>query len=253
MNWPVWAALGFMLGAIAGSFLATLAVRWPQGRGLGGRSACDGCGRGLNWTELVPLASAIAQRGRCRACGARIDPDHVAVEWGCAVVGAVSLGIAPGIAGAGWALLGWLLLTLAALDARHFWLPDKLTLTLGAAGLLIGGLTTGMPLLDRVIGAAVGFGSLWAIGAAYRAVRGRDGLGLGDAKLLGAIGAWLGWQALPFVLLCASAIGLIAAVIGGDVRRTQAVAFGAALAAGAVPGWLALQWLNGGLSGAVLL
>jgi leader peptidase (prepilin peptidase)/N-methyltransferase len=249
MTWPAWAALGFVLGAIAGSFLATVAVRLPRGQDLDGRSACDACGRALNWTDLIPLVSAPLQRGRCRTCGARIDPDHAAIEWGCATVGAIALGLAPGIAGAGWALFGWLLVTLAALDTRHFWLPDKLTLTLGAAGLLTGGLTTGMPLLDRVIGVAAGFGSLWAIGAAYRAVRHRDGLGLGDAKLLGAIGAWLGWQALPFVLICASIIGLIAAVIGGDVRRDRAVAFGAALAAGAVPGWLALQWL----SGAVLL
>lgn len=245
MTWPAWAASGLVLGAVAGSFLATLAVRWPRGQDLGGRSACDACGRALNWAELIPLFSALLQRGRCRNCGARIYPDHAAVEWGCAVVGAVALGLAPGVAGAGWALFGWLLITLAALDTRHFWLPDKLTLTLGAAGLLVGGLTTGMSLLDRGIGAAAGFGSLWAIGAAYRAVRHRDGLGLGDAKLLAAIGAWLGWQALPFVLLCASIIGLMAAVIGGDMRRTQPVAFGAALAAGAVPGWFALRYLSG--------
>lgn len=245
MGTAAWGAAGSALGAIAGSFLATLVVRWPQGRALGGRSACDGCGRGLRWWELVPLLSALAQRGRCRTCGTQIDPDHVAVEWGCAAIGATALGLAPGVAGAGWAVFGWLLLTLAALDARHFWLPDRLTLTLGAAGLLVGGLTTGMPLSDRAIGAAAGFGSLWAIGAAYRAVRARDGLGLGDAKLLGAVGAWLGWQALPFVLLCASLIGLIAAAIGGDLRRTRPVAFGAALAAGAVPGWLALLYLSG--------
>ncbi len=245
MSEAAWAVAGLILGAIAGSFLATLAVRWPHGRTLSGRSACDGCGRALGWAELIPLASALVQRGRCRGCGARIEPDHAAVEWGCAVIGAVALGLAPGLAGAGWALFGWLLLTLAALDTRHFWLPDRLTLTLGAAGLLVGGLTTGMPLINRGVGAAAGFGSLWAIGAGYRAIRARDGLGLGDAKLFGAIGAWLGWQALPFVLLCASVIGLIAAVIGGDVRRTRAVAFGAALAAGAVPGWLALRYLSG--------
>lgn len=236
----VWAAGGFALGAIAGSFLATLAVRWPQGRDLGGRSCCDTCGRMLGGWELVPLVSALAQRGRCRGCGAAIAADHAAIEWAAAAIGAAAFGLAPGIAGAGWALFGWLLLTLAALDARHFWLPDRLTLTLGAAGLLVGGLATGVALVDRVIGAAAGFASLWAIGAGYRRLRGREGLGGGDPKLLAAIGAWLGWLALPFVLLAASLLGLGAALLGGDLRRDRPLAFGAALAAGAVPGWLLL-------------
>lgn len=234
-----WAAGGFALGAIAGSFLATLTLRWPQGRTLGGRSACDGCGRVLRARELVPLASALAQRGRCRRCGVVIARDHAAVEWGAAAIGAVALGVAPGIAGLGWAWFGWLLLALAALDLRHFWLPDRLTVTLGASGLLAGGLATGVALTDRAAGAAAGFAALRLIGAGYRRLRGREGLGGGDAKLLGAIGAWLGWQALPFVLLSASVIGLLAAAIGGDLRRDRAVAFGAALATGAVPGWLA--------------
>ena len=91
------------------------------------------------------------------------------------------------------------------------------------------------------IGGVAGFGSLWLVAAAYRSLRGRIGLGGGDPKLLAAIGAWLGWTALPFVLVAASVIGLIAALIGGDVRRDRAVAFGAALAAGAVPGWLLLN------------
>lgn len=84
--------------------------------------------------------------------------------------------------------------------------------------------------LDRLIGAVAGFVSLWAIGEAYRRVRGREGLGLGDAKLLGAIGAWMGWMALPFVLLAASVIGLVAAALTGALTRDRAVPFGAALA-----------------------
>lgn len=241
-----WALGGAGLGAIIGSFLATIVVRWPRGESvLRGRSHCDGCGRTLTALELVPVLSALLQRGRCRTCGAAIDRDHLAVEVGAAAIGAAAFGFAPGLAGAGWAVFGWLLLTLAALDVKHLWLPDRLTAPLAGLGLAFGGITTGAWPADRLIGAVAGFGSLWLIGAAYRRVRGRDGLGLGDAKLLGAIGAWLGWLALPFVLLAASVIGLIAAALSGGPARDRAVPFGAALAAGAVPGWLALRLLGG--------
>ena len=247
MALPLWAWIvaGALLGAIAGSFLATLTVRWPRGERVSGRSVCDGCGRTLRWFELIPLVSAVAQRGRCRRCGAAIDPDHAAVEWGCAVIGAAAFGLTPGMGGAGWALFGWVLLTLAALDARHMWLPDRLTLTLGVGGLLIGGLTTGVSLIDRTIGAFAGLGALWLIGTGYRQLRGREGLGGGDPKLLGAIGTWLGWQALPFILLVASILGLIAATLSGELKGDRRLAFGAALAAAALPGWLALRLLAG--------
>ena len=242
----VWALGGGALGAIIGSFLATIVVRWPRGESvLRGRSHCDGCGRTLTASELVPIASALVQRGRCRSCGTTIDRDHLAVELAATAIGAAALGLAPGLAGAGWAVFGWLLLTLAALDMRHMWLPDRLTAPLAGLGLACGGVTTGAWPVDRVIGAIAGFAPLWLIGEVYRRVRGRDGLGLGDAKLLGAIGAWLGWLALPFVLLAASLIGLIAAALAGNLKGDRAVPFGAALAAGAVPGWIAVQLLRG--------
>lgn len=251
MTWslsgPIWAwALGGgVLGAIIGSFLATIVVRWPQGESvMHGRSRCDGCGRTLNGLELVPILSAVLQRGRCRSCGAAIDHDHFAVEVGAAAIGAAAFGFAPGLAGAGWAVFGWLLLALAALDLRHLWLPDRITAPLAGLGLAFGGITTGAWPLDRMIGAVAGFASLWLIAAGYRRWRGLEGMGLGDAKLLGAIGAWLGWQALPFVLLAASVIGLIAAALSGGLARDRAVPFGAALAFGAVPGWLALRLLT---------
>lgn len=242
----VWAVGGLVLGAIIGSFLATIVVRWPRGESaVAGRSHCDGCGRTLTAIELVPILSALVQRGRCRTCGAAIDRDHLAIELAAAAIGAASFGLAPGLAGVGWAVFGWLLLTLAALDVRHFWLPDRLTAPLAGLGLAFGGVTAGTWPIDRLIGAIVGFGCLWAIGAAYRRLRGREGLGLGDAKLLGAIGAWLGWLALPFVLLAGSVIGLIAAALSGGMARDRPIPFGAALAAGAIPGWLALRVMSG--------
>lgn len=242
---PVMALVGGVAGAIIGSFLATLILRWPQGRGVArGRSACDGCGRVLGVRDLVPLLSALVQRGRCRTCGTAIDPLHGQVEAGCALIGALAIGGMPGPGGIGWAVLGWMLLTLAMLDWRHFWLPDALTLPLAFLGLTLGMWATDVVLIDRIIGAAVGYGALLAIALAYRALRGRDGLGLGDAKLLGALGAWFGWQALPFILLIAAVTGLLVMVVTGRARdRTARVPLGTFLALAALPGWCFVLFL----------
>lgn len=240
---PVAALIGGLAGAILGSFLATLILRWPQGRSvMRGRSACDGCGRTLGARDLIPLFSAMMQRGRCRSCGAAIDPLHGRVEAGCAVIGALALGAMPNLGGIGWAVFGWLLLTLAVLDWRHFWLPDALTLPLAFLGFTIGLWATDVALVDRAIGAAAGYGALLAIALGYRAVRGRDGLGLGDAKLLGALGAWMGWQALPFILLIASVTGLLVMLMTGRAKEAGArVPLGMFLALAAVPAWIIVQ------------
>lgn len=244
------ALLGAVAGAIAGSFLSTLILRWPHGRGISrGRSACDGCGRVLGVRNLVPLLSALFQRGRCRTCGARIDPLHIGMELGCAVIGGLALVAMPNLGGIGWALLGWLLLTLAVLDWRHFWLPDALTVPLAFLGLTIGLWATDTTLTDRIIGAAAGYGALLAIALGYRLLRGREGLGLGDAKLLGALGAWFGWQALPFILLLSALLGLLLVLVSavGGQRPSAAtrVPLGTFLAIGAVPGWVAMRVLTG--------
>lgn len=213
---------GFVLGLVAGSFLATLILRWPEGRSvLRGRSACDGCGRSLHARDLVPLLSALAQRGRCRACGAKIDPFHWQIELACGGIGALAAALAPFPLALGWMVAGWMLLTLAVLDARHYWLPDALTLALAFLGLTIGPWVTGVALTDSVIGAVAGYGALMAVAFAYRALRGREGLGLGDAKLLGALGAWAGWQALPMLLFLASALALVFAVGQALIQRKR--------------------------------
>lgn len=223
---------GAVLGLIIGSFLGALVMRWPQGKGvLRGRSGCDGCGATLAPYELVPVLSALALRLRCRRCGARIDPVHLLMEVGAAIIGAAAFALAAGpVAAAGWCLLGWILLALAVLDARHFWLPDALTLPLAFLGLTLGIYVTGASVTDRWIGAAMGYGVLMAIAFGYRTLRGREGLGLGDAKLLGAIGAWAGWQALPLVLLFASTGGLLWAAMlalgGRDVGHKTRLPLG---------------------------
>ncbi|EQB15658.1 prepilin peptidase [Sphingobium lactosutens] len=237
---PLAALIGALAGAILGSFLATVIVRWPQGKGvMRCRSKCDSCGRTLGPRDLIPLVSALLSRGRCRSCGNRIDPLHGRVEAGCAIIGGMAISLAPDLSGLGWALLGWLLLTLAVLDWRHFWLPDALTLPLFFLGLTLGIYVTDVSLTDRVAGAVVGYGALLIIALGYRALRHRDGLGLGDAKLLGALGAWFGWQALPFILLCASSLALVVLLASGRAKSAAArVPLGTFLSLAAVPGWL---------------
>lgn len=241
----IWALAGLVGGAIAGSFIATVAIRWPQGRSATrGRSACDACGRSLGPVDLIPLIGYLIRRGRCRTCDAPIDIRHPLIEIAAAVIGATALIAAPGIEGAAGALFGWLLLLLAVLDIEHYWLPDRLTLTLALLGLAGGTLGLSPSLVDRAIGAAAGFVSLFLIALAYRAVRKREGMGGGDPKLLGAIGAWLGWAALPFVLLLASLIGLGAVAFGmargRGVSATHRVPFGALMAVAAYPIWLVM-------------
>ena len=238
-------ALGAMAGLIAGSFLSTLILRWPEDRGMGGRSACDGCASTLTWLELVPLLSYLRQRGRCAACGAPIDRMHPAMELSCAVAGGAAMAVAPGWAGGTGALFGWLLITLAVLDLRYFWLPDRLTLLLAATGLLSGLADPSITYADRMIGGLAGFAGLWAIAWIYRKARGREGLGGGDPKLFGAIGLWLGWQVLPFVLLGASGVGLMVVLIlmlrGRAVTATMRVPFGTLLATAAFSAWLLMR------------
>lgn len=239
-----WVLGGSLAGLIAGSFLSTLVVRWPAGRTLGGRSACDACGRVLQPVELVPLLSALWLRLRCRSCGARIDPLHMRVELACGLVGGIALAVAPGPAGIAGALFGWLLVALAVLDARHFWLPDRLTGVLAVAGLASGVLGLAPSLADRLVGGVAGFGALWLVGFGYRRLRGREGLGGGDPKLFGAIGLWVGWAMLPFVLLGASTAGLLI-VLGMIVARQPVGAatrlpLGSLLAIAAFPAWMYL-------------
>ena len=202
-------AMAALIGLIFGSFIATLVLRWPAGRSVRGRSCCDGCGQPLVVRDLVPLLSALFLRGKCRRCGAAIDPFHSRVEWSAAAIGALALALMPGTAGWLWALFGWLLLPLALLDARHFWLPDRLNLLLAIIGLPLAGPMLDTLLLDRWIGAVAGGVLLAAIAWAYRRYRGGDGMGGGDPKLVAAIGAWTGWQPLPLLLLLASLGGIV--------------------------------------------
>lgn len=244
---PLWvlALFGSLLGAIIGSFIATLVLRWPAGRSIAtGRSACDGCGRPLTAVDLIPLVSFLAFRGRARCCGTPIAPLHPLTELLSAAIGAIAFIAAPPPDALAGALFGWFLLTLALLDWLYFWLPARLTYSLGSVGPIVGWIGIGAPLRDRLIGGLAGFAAFETVRIGYRLLRGRDGMGAGDVRLFAAIGLWLGWRPLPPVLLLASLTGLMWCGILAISRRGRPIGkiqFGTFLALAGWVTWIAIQ------------
>ncbi len=231
-----------LVGATIGSFIALVSLRWPRQQPfLVARSRCSTCGEQLRWFELLPLLSYLVQRGRCRRCGAAIPPRYPLVELASAAVGitaAALTGDAPHALVA--AIFGWWLLLLALLDGEHYWLPSALTLPLLGAGLAACAWLDPARFAANLIGAAAGWLSLAAVAAAYRYGRRRDGLGGGDVKLFAAIGAWLGWDRLPLVLLGAAVTALIGALVWRRrFTATDRVPFGVFLAAAT---WAVYLW-----------
>lgn len=233
-----------LIAPFIGSFLGVVICRLPQRRGIiGGRSACQACGATLAPRDLVPIVSWILLRGRCRRCGAPLGWFYPAIETAALSVAviAVACDAAPRV----WldCILGWWLLVLGWIDLRTWLLPDRLTLPLIAFGLAAAVLFAPSNLADRAAAAALGYLALWAVARIYRRLRGRDGLGLGDAKLLAAAGAWVGVLALPQVVLLAACAALVAALglaLAGAVRLrgTTALPFGPFLALATWAVWL---------------
>jgi leader peptidase (prepilin peptidase)/N-methyltransferase len=221
-----------------GSFLGVLIRRIPRGHPVVfARSVCQVCGSTLGARDLIPIASYLALRGRCRSCGASIGLFHPAVE-----LAALGIALWAALAGATgiqlWAncVLGWFLLTLAWIDAEHLRLPDTLTLPLLLTGLTVTFLLDPDRLVSHALGAIAGYLAFQAIGFGFRKIRGYEGLGAGDSKLLGAVGAWVGIEALPSTVLIAACAGLVYAAIryarGGAITRLTALPFGPWLALG---------------------
>jgi len=242
---PLWlaATLGGLLGLVIGSFLATALIRWPRGdSAAAGRSRCDSCGTVLGATDLIPILSWAIRRGRCRACGAAIDPRHLAVELAAALIGVTAALAHPLPLALVTAALGWWLLLTAALDLEAQWLPDLLTLPLILLGLAAAWAGFGPPLAERLWGAGIGWASLEAIRLAYRLARGTDGMGGGDPKLFAAAGAWVGAWNLPVILLSAGLLGIAAVLAmmlrGRTVEAGTRVPLGTLLALALWPAWL---------------
>lgn len=243
--WPLIAA------PFIGSFLGVLITRATRPRTiLWTRSVCDECGHTLKPIDLVPLASWTAARGRCRYCLTRIGWFYPAIELAALAVAVWVVALT-----AGWlawvsCALGWALLALAATDWREYRLPDFLTLPLIPAGLAVHyALRPAAPwsslpdsLLSSLIGAVAGYVFVVLVRWAYTRLRHREGIGLGDAKLFAAAGAWVGWAGLPSVLLVAALAGLASALFryGGKAtfRSDDRVPFGTFLCLGAWIVWL---------------
>jgi len=174
------------------------------------RSACPACGRRIAAWHNVPIFSWLSLRGRCAACRARISFQYPLVEL-LAGLGAAYAAwrFGPGLAALGAALFVWFTLALAFIDQETGYLPDDLTLPLVWIGLIVNLNGAFVPLRDAVIGAAAAYLFLWSINAAFRALRGVDGMGYGDFKLYAAVGAFLGWKLLPLVILLSSLVGLV--------------------------------------------
>jgi leader peptidase (prepilin peptidase) / N-methyltransferase len=231
-----------------GSFIATLVIRLPQGAPvLWARSACDHCATVLRPLELVPILSWAALGGRCRHCRQPIGWIHPACELGAVVLVLSAILAVPGELVPATAILGWGLFAVALIDQRHFIIPNVLSLPLGLLGLLLPLAWDPPSIGEHAAGALLGYVLLRGIGLVYRLIRGRSGIGEGDARLLAAIGAWVAWEGLPTVLLYASAAGLVHATmarIGGrEIRGTSRLPFGPHLCLGA---WLV--WLYGPLT-----
>jgi leader peptidase (prepilin peptidase)/N-methyltransferase len=236
------------VAVLVGSFVGVVIDRLPEGEPFaGGRSRCAKCGAALTALDLVPLASWLAGRGRCRHCGAWIGWFYPLVELAALGIAVLSLSLDRGFEAWIDAALGWWLLTLGWIDWRHMILPDALTLPLIVLGLAVAGVIEPERLWDPLLGVVFGYAGLWVVAWVYRRLRGRDGLGLGDAKLLAASGAWVGVTGLPSVLAGAALAGLAAAggmmLAGRRLDRYSALPFGPFLAAAT---WLV--WLFGPIS-----
>ena len=177
------------------------------------RSACPHCGHRITALENIPVLSYLALRGKCKGCKAPISPRYPVIEAVSGVLSALMIWHM----GSGWAGLATLfftysLLTMTVIDLDTQYLPDDLTLPLLWAGLLLnlGGMF--VPLADAVIGAAAGYMALWSVNFLYKLVRKHDGMGYGDFKLLGALGAWMGWQMLPAMILLSSIVGAVVGI-----------------------------------------
>ena len=236
--------LGLLLIApVIGSFLGTVIRRLPEGRPIAlSRSQCETCGTALTPRDLVPLLSWLLSRGRCRHCGHAVGWFYPGIEIAALAVALISLAV-DGMPRAGLdCLFGWWLLTLGWIDLRRWVLPDVLTLPLLVAGLIEAVLFEPENLLDHALGAAAGYLSLRAVARAYRLLRGREGLGGGDAKLLAAAGAWIGVMALPQAVLGAALTGLAAAGVlhlcGERMHARAAITFGPFIALASWALWL---------------
>lgn len=206
-------------------------------------SRCPHCDHAITALENIPVVSFLWLRGKCSACGTAISWRYPFVELLTALLSAaVAWNFGFGPAGLAALALTWTLIALSFIDFDRQLLPDDITLPLLWAGLLLNIFDVFTSLPSAVIGAAAGYLFLWLVYQLFKLATGKEGMGYGDFKLFAALGAWLGWQSLPLVILLSSLVGAIVGIafilfFGHD--RRMPMPFGPFLCAA---GWIALMW-----------
>jgi leader peptidase (prepilin peptidase) / N-methyltransferase len=264
----VLAAAVFVFGLVIGSFLNVVILRYPasllhdwrcQCRELleldppeedvppgiaKSRSHCPKCKKTIAWYDNIPVLSWIVLGRKCRHCGTSISFRYPLVELTTGILSAVIIWhFGPTAEGLAALVLTWALIAATGIDIDYHLLPDQITLPLLWLGLALN-LFFGLfaSLEDAVIGAIAGYGVLWLVYHGFRLTTGKEGMGYGDFKLLAALGAWMGWQVLPIIILGASLVGAVIGIslmIAMKRGKEIPIAFGPYLAAA---GWIALLW-----------
>jgi leader peptidase (prepilin peptidase)/N-methyltransferase len=207
------------------------------------RSQCPHCGHMITALENIPVFSYLFLRGKCSSCKTDISIQYPLIEIFTA---AVSIFVAWKF-GVTWQTLAalfftWTLITLSLIDAKTMLLPDNLTIPLMWLGIAVNYHHTFVDLQSSVLGAMVGYLSLWSLFHVFRLVTGKEGMGYGDFKILAAIGAWGGWQILPFTIFAASFVGAIvgiALIVIQNKKESQPIPFGPWLA---LAGFIGFFW-----------
>jgi leader peptidase (prepilin peptidase)/N-methyltransferase len=210
------------------------------------RSACPSCGTQITALQNVPVISWLLLKGKCASCAAPISKRYPLVELSTALLSTVVAWRFGFTAHMGAALvMTWMLIAMSMIDFDHQLLPDDMTLPLMWIGLflsLFNGAVLPIKPTDAIIGAIAGYLSLWLVYHAFKALTGKEGMGYGDFKLLAALGAWLGWQLLPLIILLSACVGAVVGIALIVIRgrdRNLPIPFGPYLAAA---GWIAMLW-----------
>lgn len=257
-----WNLVVFVFGITWGSFLNVCIHRIPLGESIvHPPSHCPGCNTPILWRDNIPLLGWLALRGRCRQCHTSISPLYPLVEL---LTGLMTLYVVHtfGMVWESLALisLGYAFVVLSFIDFHHYILPDVITLPGIVLGLLLswsGWLSAPLPDFSHALtGVVAGGGGLWAFAWIFEKITGKQGMGFGDVKLLAMIGAWLGWQALPFTLFFASLVGSVVGLswmVLAKRTRAQPIPFGPYLAGVAwlypFLGHVVYQWYFGTVLG----